>query len=546
MKAPTLAAFSLPKAITPRPRATAPGRGTFLTFERLVPLVLLGGIVAAALFFRLFGMDSVITYYPDTYGQLRAIDNLLSGLFPISYQYPPGIALYLSPFFVLLPHTPATMQAAIVASGTLLVVVGYLACLKSTGDRRAALFFAAALALGSIFVFYSRVALFDVISTLLIALSLFLAPSAARRGPLALSLYGLLVFTTITARYLNAIILPALILASIDTTREPLSPRRLVIHLRSRAVVTVGLIVSALVVLYLATSYENFTRLISPGHGSIVSLTGYLPRLGQHVYASLIGLGIAWRWQETLIAACVLIFAGVGARRLWHMNRSLMLAIGWLIIVWSPVHALYVFFWARYDMPAFFFVLLLAALGLSTTLSWLGNLRLPLQRIAAGSLVIMAVSLFAVRQVALDIFYTQHAPSVVNRYREQDYDVIRAALRDLDGPSSVLLSSQALGIDRANPAMTSYDLIRHSASYGINDDSVARLLSYVQAQQERGKTVYYHYTAFEDLGWSYHTYEQDLDTYFIALQQSFALREIAGVDERPQRLYVLDSPSATR
>ena len=89
MKAPTFATFSLAKAETPRLRATAPGHSTsYLTFERLVPWVLLGGIVAGALFFRLYGMGSVISYYPDTYGQLRAVDNLLSGLFPISYHYP--------------------------------------------------------------------------------------------------------------------------------------------------------------------------------------------------------------------------------------------------------------------------------------------------------------------------------------------------------------------------------------------------------------------------------------------------------------------------
>ena len=98
----------------------------------------------------------------------------------------------------------------------------------------------------------------------------------------------------------------------------------------------------------------------------------------------------------------------------------------------------------------------------------------------------------------------------------------------------------------ANEALPIYDLGRHSGTYGINDDSIARLLSYVQTEQERGLTVYYHYTTFEDSGWPYHTNERDFDAYFVALQQTYTMRELVRINERPQRLYILEAPAASR
>jgi len=38
-------------------------------------------------------LDGYVTFYPDTYAQLRAVQNLVSGHLPISYFYPPGVAI---------------------------------------------------------------------------------------------------------------------------------------------------------------------------------------------------------------------------------------------------------------------------------------------------------------------------------------------------------------------------------------------------------------------------------------------------------------------
>src|SRR3990170_4404481 len=179
---------------------------------RLLPWASLGAILAVAIALRLYHLDGLVTYYPDSYAQLRSVDNLLSGHFPTSYLYPPGVALFLAPAFAVLPNTLVTMQATILVASIALVLLAYGAGSATTGDRRAALLFATAVALGAPFVYYSRVAWFDVINTLLIATTLFLARPAARRGGAAHVAYGALVFVAITVRFSNVTLLPALYL----------------------------------------------------------------------------------------------------------------------------------------------------------------------------------------------------------------------------------------------------------------------------------------------------------------------------------------------
>ncbi len=227
---------------------------------RLLPWATLSAIFGFGLFLRLYRLDGFTTYYPDSYSQLRAVENLLSAEFPLSYLYPPGVALFLAPFFAVLPNTLATLQVAVASAGMALIVVSYAASRATTGDGRAALFFAAAVAIGATFVFYSRVALFDVINTLLITLSLLLAPAVARRGPTALLPYGVLVFATVTVRFTNLIILPALLLGSLAAGTQPLSFRVVLDQLRSKATLTVGAVVAALYAAYLATTIESLTR----------------------------------------------------------------------------------------------------------------------------------------------------------------------------------------------------------------------------------------------------------------------------------------------
>jgi len=94
-----------------------------------------------------------------------------------------------------------------------------------------------------------------------------------------------------------------------------------------------------------------------------------------------------------------------------------------------------------------------------------------------------------------------------------------------------------LAVDRANPEMEPFDLLRHSESYGINDRSVGRLVSYVDERLAAGEPVYYLYTEYEDMRSSFRKYEQSFDVYFRALEGRYALEEIAHASERPQRLY---------
>ena len=502
----------------------------------------LGAILAGALFLRLYRLDGFVTFYPDTYGQLRGVENLLSAQFPISFYYPPGIALALAPVFAFLPHTLLTMQAAIMAAGLALIVLAYVFCRVTTGDRRAALFYAAAIALSVTFVFHSRVALFDVINTLLIALSLFLAPFVARRGLVVLLLYSLLIFAAVTVRYTNLILLPALFLASLELGSRPFSWRLVRDGLRSRATITVGLAVLALYAVYAGSALDSLVRFVNPQGDSVLDLGQYLPRLGQYLGAELLGYGGEFRWQDSLAAAGVLALAVIGASRLWRTDRGLLAPLVYLIIAWLLVHGLYFAFWSRYVMPAFFFVLLLAALGLSTSLEWLRGLPRLWQRAGAAGLLALAIVSFVGLQLRQDVAAIQQTQDTNASKSEAAYEEIRAVLRTLDGPSSVLVSSQALAVDRANPALAAYDLVRHSESYGINNDSIDRLLAYVRAQQADDKTVYYHYTPYEDARSRLRRYKLGFDAYFSALQGEFTLRELVRYPSATpvQRLYVLE------
>ena len=522
------------------PRAVGPSSLLLHVAARSLSWAPLATILAGALFLRLYRLDSIVTFYPDTYGQLRGAENLLSAQLPISFYYPPGIALALAPVFAFLPHTLLTMQATIMTAGMALIVLAYVICRVTTGDRRAALFYAAAVALSVTFVFHSRVALFDVINTLLIALSLFLAPYVARRGLVFLLLYGLLVFAAVTVRYTNLILLPALFLASLELGSRPFSWRLVWDGLRSRATITVGLVVLALFGVYVGASFDSLVRFVNPQGDSVLDLGQYLPRLGQYLEAELLGYGREFRWQDGLAGAGVLTLAVIGGRRLWQTDRGLLVPLVCLIVAWLLVHGLYFAFWGRYVMPAFFFVLLLAALGLSTSLEWLGGRPRLWQRAGVAGLLTLAIASFVGLQLRQDVAALQQNQGTPASKSEAAYEEIRAVLRTLDGRSSVLLSSQALAVDSANPALTSYDVVRHSESYGINGDAIDRLLAYVRTQQADGKTVYYHYTPYEDTRSRLHRYELGLDAYFSALQREFSLRELVRASERPHRLYVLE------
>ena len=497
-------------------------------------------IAVTALVLRLYHLESYVTFYPDSYGQLRAAENLASLQFPVSYYYPPGIAMFLAPFFAVLPDSLLTMQIAIMAAGLALVGVAYAWCYAATGDRRAALIYASAVAIGATFVFHSRIALFEVINTLLIAATLWLAPAVLRRGPGAWLGYGVLVFAMATARYTNVIVLPALVLAAMGGSVQGPSWRRAIDVVRSPAALVAGLVVLALGAVYLATSSENLTRFTNSANASAIDLHGYVPRLIDYLQASLNGYSAHPGFSESVAAGVLLALAIVGAQRLRRSNPALLLAIVYLAAVWGPVHAFYGVFFERYAMPAFFVVLLLASIGLADTLERYRRLERPWQRVPAAGFLALSVTLVASAQLSQDVTFFSQLYASPAAQSESAFTVIRDALRDEDGSNAVLISSQILAVDGANADMDSFDLARHSGRYGINADSVDRFVAYVQEQLDAGRTVYYFYTPYEEAQSKLHRYELGFDAYFTGLQEHFSLAELARVGERPHRLYLVE------
>jgi hypothetical protein len=220
-------------------------------------------------------------------------------------------------------------------------------------------------------------------------------------------------------------------------------------------------------------------------------------------------------------------------------------AVFLLLALWLPVHALYIVFDSRYAMPAFFFVLFLAALGLAGFPGWWRGLPRPWQRLTSATILAFGLAFFVGQHVAIDLAYQLAWPRQIEQSREPAYDVIRDELRDLDGPRTVVISSQALAVDRANEEAITYDLIPHSGRYGINEASVERLVAFVEEQEALGKVVYYHFTEYEEVASNFLIYELGYDAYFEGLAREYRMRELVSDDNRPQRLYRLETRSVS-
>jgi hypothetical protein len=491
---------------------------------------------AGALLLRMSRLDGFITYYPDTYAQLRAVDNLLAADFPISYIYPPGVALALAPLFAFLPDTLAAMQTAVLIAGLALIVVSFLFARAWTGDESTAWLLAVCVAFAAPFVFFSRVLWFDGINTLLIVLSLLLAPSMSRRPLPAQVAYSMLLFATVTVRYTNVIILPAVFIASMpDGTLSTGGVGR---HLKSRVIIVSAATIAVLYGVYLVSAWDAVSRFSNGTSGSVLGMGGYVERLGQYVPAALLGYADQIDFRDAVAAVTVGALALGGALRLWQLSRQRTIAVLLAIALWLPIHALYIAFDDRYAMPAFFLVLFLAAYGLAGLPAWWRTLDRPWQRVGTVTGLAIGLAFFTGQHLAMDLSYLIVWPRQVEQSREPAYDVIREELRTLDGPSSVVISSQALAIDRNGVEV--YDLIPHSGSYGIDKDSLERLLDYVRTQQDEGMTVYYHYTEYEEVGSDFLIYEEGYDAYFEGVVDEFRMREVASADHRAQRLYRLE------
>jgi len=514
--------------------------GTAVSPDALRRWLPLAALVLGAVALRVVNVTSVVTFYPDSYAQLQATDNLLSGDFPIGYYYPPGVAVALAPFFLVLPDTLVTMQFAIASAGIALVLLAYFIPARWLDDRRAGLFFAAAVALSVPFVIYSRVVWFDIINTLLIAVSLVLAPAVARRGTGSLVLYGVLVFTTVTIRYTNIIILPALLLASLPDAAAPLTVRRVLAHVRSRAVFTVGLVFAALMCAYIATAHETFTRLGNDNGGSVIDLAGYVPRVAHYVWVSLAGYGVGAWPVEAVVVLTVLGLAIVGGRHLWVARPDFARPVFLLLIVWAPAHAPYEDFSNRYALPMVFFVLLLASIGLSELLRSLPEFTERSRAVVGGLVAIGLVVAIGWHAAVNGIVITTWPPGDLSSSREAAYDDIRTYLARLDAENVTVYSSQALAIDQANDDVSVYDLVRHANEHGINQTSAAQLADRVQDDLARGRVVYYHYSDFEDDPDRFARFEQGFDVYFAAIDERLPTRRAVTTVREDQRLYLIE------
>lgn len=472
-----------------------------------------------ALFLRTYRL-SLISINFDTYEQLTATRRLLSGEFPISRIYPPGIAIIMAAPMAIFPRTLLTMQAVIICCSVALVAVSYVATRKLTGDALAATLFGLAVACSPIMVYFSRVALFDVINTLCVAVAIFLVP-ALRGRPLAVFfLYGLFIAVILGIRATNVVLLPALAIYWVDPgLRRPILRAARHRLLAKEALVTAGAVMAGSFVLVLIS---GSLRQASSTH---IGLQHYAWRALLYELVSFSGLAIL----------LVLPAAVLGAKRLWRRGASIAVVAAYVTVAWPLAHAPFPFFENRYMLPAIYFALFLACHGASAVL------RRPDQTLVMRAFVVAALLGFGGYQVGFDALMLQGWPDRSARGTETTYRELRPSVRQL-ADASLVISTHTRGVRDSNPRLRYLDLIDQSIPDGNNEANVTAVLAAIRDAQRDGRGVYYLYSDFEEDDRRFGLPGPGYDVYFSAVTNTFETTELFRASDEKFRIYSVGMP----
>lgn len=423
---------------------------------------------------------ALMGWIPDNYEQLEATQRLLRGDLPLSTMYPPGVAVVMAPFFAVLPDSLGTMQLVVVAAGVTLTPAAYVLTLRTSGDRLSALLAALLVAVSMTFVHYSRDGHFDVIYMLFFVLALLGASKLERRGVAFLAGYGALLALLANFRVTNLAIVPALLLIWLQPLDVRLDPRVL---LRER-ILTRVLIVPAVFLALMLASVLFSGWFGQPSSGP--TFESFADHLLIYAYAVVFGL-------PGLVLLVPLALAGTA--RLWRLNRSLTLALGYIIFAWPPLFAGFVFTEARYMLPAHFCLLLLTAIG--AAIVWSARPpAAPLARVVRlylpGAVVFFLVILMTFTSVAVIGGWRESAAqSDEGMFRE-----VRPAVRAIE-EDALLVSAMTQGLGANLGSFERIDLIEHYLAHGSDEAGVQSVVSAVQQALADDRNVYYLYSRYE-------------------------------------------------
>lgn len=515
------------KLASARPVVAAPDLGAWLA-ARVWPAAraaaVPASIVLLALLLRVIRLE-LQAWTPDTYEHMTAAHRLVSGEFPISRFYPPGVAITLAPAFVLFPQTLATQQGVIIASALVLVVVAYYGTRAATDDRAAPILVALAVAAAPPMVFFSRDGFFDVTNAAWIAGAIFLAPWMRGRSSAACIAYGLLLAVAISVRATNPAFLPALVIFWTDAGKIGLHPRALWRAAVRRESIAAG---AAMLAAFVAFSYFA-AALPSAAAGAPIT---FEPAGRNIIYYAV------WEFGGPLPAPLILLLAALGSTYLWRQNRTLLYVCWYMLTIFPLAHVPLPFANVRYMLPSFVFALLLAAHAPAAIRS-LTERHPPLVRNGWRGLVFTAVVLVGAYFAAADAALITGWPIRAARSDEAAYRQLRPVVAELPA-GSLVVSGGTRGVRDSNARIEYLDLIDYSLATDNGPQRVDEVMRRIGEALDDGRPAYYLYTSVEGIDLTFTTDGPGYQPYFDAASERFHLTDVYDTDVEFFTLYSIE------
>jgi hypothetical protein len=509
-----------------RSNAGAPGIGVAAA-ARVWPAVRAAAVPAAivllALFLRVFRLE-LQAWTPDTYEQMNAAHRLVSGQFPISTFYPPGVAVVLAPAFVLFPNTLATQQAVVITSSLVLVVAMYLGAKHATSDPVAPVLAAFGAAAAPQIVYFSRDGFFDAMNAAGIVSLILVVPWLRGRSLPVFAIYGVLLAIAISIRATNPAYLPALVIYWADVGRKDLSPARI-----WRASFRVELLLAGACMIAAYVAFASLSGGVL-GNGASAATLEYAGK--NVVFYAITEFG------GPLGLPFIAPLAIVGATYLWRHNCTLLLVSVYMLTIFPLAHVPLPFANTRYMLPSVAFALLLAAYAPAAVIE--ATRRQPIAtrtgwRVLGAGFLLLAGAYF----VATDVQTLAKWPATAAKSDEAAYRQLRPVIAALPD-DALVVSGGTRGVRDSNSRIEYLDLIDYSLTSDNGPQRVEQIMQRIQRELDGGRPVYYMYTSVEGINITFTASGPGYQPYFDAAEQRFRMTETFATNLKFFKLYKID------
>ena len=482
-------------------------------------------IVLVALFLRVFRLE-LQAWTPDTYEQMTAAHRLVSGQFPLSTFYPPGVAVTLAPAFVLFPQTLATQQAVVIAASLVLVVAAYVGTRRATPDAIAPVLLALGVATSPHFVYFARDGFFDAMNAAWIVSLILIVPWLRGRSIGVFAAYGVLLAIAVSVRATNPAFLPVLIIYWADIGRIGFDPRKIWRSTFRRELIVAGATMVA-VYIFFAWIGGSFSRAATSSPATL-----------DHAAGNIAFYAVA-EFGDVLGAPFIGVLATLGGAYLWRHNRTLLYVCAYMLTIFPLAHVPLPFANNRYMLPSLAFALLLAAHGPAAVIEMTARqsaISRNTWRALAAGFVLLLGAYFA----ASDTLMIVNWPSNAARSDEAAYRQLRPVIASLPA-DALVVSGGTRGIRDSNRRIEYLDVIDYSLTTDNGPQRVDEVMQRIQHALDQGRPVYYLYTSVEGINLTFTASGPGYQPYFDATEQHFRITEAFATDLKFFKLYRIDA-----